>query len=198
MLLFWSPRTQSYFNSFHLPTWLRCVHIHGRLHLLALAFPWICGLFTRASGLIFPALAALPAVSGVDASHGSHLTWTVALAPLPWRASVSLLVSLADSGFLQWPACPRPASSGPSPRSSVCSCWCHRPYVYVCTCNLSFTNSPGRPWMSLFIWYFYSILQLFVGVSPCVCHMYSEIWQWKCKRNMLSTLFVSTQSICCV
>lgn len=126
MLAFWSPYIQSCFHFFNFPTLLRRIHIHRRLHLFAFAFPWICGLFTRASLLIFPALAALPAVRGANAPHFRHLTWTVALAPLLWCASVSLSLSLADSGFLQRPACLRPASCGPSLRSSVCSCWCHR------------------------------------------------------------------------
>lgn len=199
MLVSWSPYVQSYFNLFNFPTLLRCIHIHRRLHLLALAFPWICGLFTRASLLIFPVLATLPAVIGVNTSHRSHLTWTVALAPLLWRASVSLSVSLADSGFLQWPACLRPASFGPLLRSSVCSCWCHRsPCTSAHVTSHSWTHQADLECPCLFDIFtvFYSCLLVF----PRVCHMYSEIWQWKCKRKyVIHTICKRPEyTVCCI
>lgn len=168
---------QSYFDLFNFPPSLRCIHTHRRLRLLARTFPWIRGLFTRASLLIFPVLAALPAVSGVNTSQGSHLTWTVALAPLLWSASVSLSVSLADGGFPRWPACLRPASFRPLLRSSVCSCWCHRSTSAHVTSH-SWTHQADLECPCLFDIFtvFYSCLLLF---PLCMSHV-----QWNMTMKM--------------
>lgn len=107
-------------------------------------------------------------------------------------------------GFLGWswfsPAASMPASSFFWALAEVLCVLMLVPslFVYVCTCNLSFTNSPGRPWMSSFIWYFYSILQSFLGVSPVYVTCTVKYDNENVKGNMLSILFVSTENICCI